>query len=273
MALMTYRFRKMIHENKFKLSAIEVELGTLLPKAPSDQSELEKMLADWADEVAAVKDIERRAFAGLRKLQDKQDEIIARGSDVLSIRSTATVSPRVALGGRRQRLRVLVPKERPVWLHLGVTKQPVDTQLFLQRSTLPKLLNSSPHSQTGPFEIRLDPGIHTILVDVPPNGSYMKTEIKLNGTTLLSSAYQFEHSGMMRLIGQLGGEQTDFSGDQFLPLLFAVEVIASTPTDEQGIVVSSYSNVQNFVDQHVEPVYVWISDYSLGHHGFPGSRK
>ena len=284
LVLLVFRSWERQRQVQMRIQATHVSIALLDTLLASKA--LTQPTAHPEDELANVRDIHARAAEGFQRLQDKQRSMPAAGDsfvtqpgidpgsmdaikaaieqpadDVVSIRPVASLQLRDK-GLKSAIFQIRVPDKRAAWLHVGVTKEPVDTQLFLQEATLPELLDESPFAQTGPFEDKLSPGVHELQVIATQRGQAVHVRLVVDDEVWLESAFQPEKRIILGFASRRKNTPVDITVDQLLPWLFVSEMqvhrSATVPPGKQV---------------HVESMYGWLSDKALDHEPFPGQQR
>lgn len=203
------------------------------------------------DEAQALSRLRAKSEAGLESLRQKYGGIQPRGDDVVSIRSLPTIGN--DLRKAPTVFRMLIPDQRQVWLKYGVSD--TSGSGFSAADFAKELLQQSPFQHTGPYEMLLPAGDHTLAVSFqnPQSGS-LPLRVKLNDTNLVDSSFQHEfasHGGGMSVAAS---EQLDYK-DRQLPTLLSAKIVLR---DDAGKRLPEGFRL-----------LVWLDDHSSGFEPFP----
>lgn len=171
-------------EARSRLDSQRMNLQILQTRNGNPQAQV-----DWLKSKAIFK---RSGIEHLPSIQEKYSRIEPRGEGFVSIRIIPMIVD-AEYDGSNWRMRMLVPEGSEPYLKLGV----IDEKFAGFRSILPAdslLLDDSFLDNSGPFEIRLTPGIHDIDLArrKEPKDSLLQYRFSLDGRPILVSTSEFE---------------------------------------------------------------------------------
>lgn len=240
------------------------EIKSLEATLRLDQPALHQAMLHTLDEFESLHALRERSLAHFDTLRQKYSTLETRGPDVLSLRSV----PALATGGDPTPVvyRLVVPRQRSVWLKFGVHPQQQDRHSSRTPDDATDLLTQSPFEPSGPFEVQLPPGDQTLSIAVGSvQEGCLPIVFQLNERTLLKTTFvsaDVSGAGWGRISAT---SQLDFDRQQQLPWLM---------TASMNLNAASVSRRQTTLAPGMTHAFsIWLSDRSSNFKGFPAENN
>jgi hypothetical protein len=229
-----------------------------------DQPAVHQAILHTEDELAPLAAMRERSLQQFEKLRDKYSTMEPRKPDVLSLRGVPSLAkdrdPAPVL------FRLLVPAERPVWLKCGVHPAKRSHHTSRNSDQEQDLLRQSPFSLSGPFEMQLPPGDHTLRISVgSADEGALPLEIALDETVLLRTSFVSPQVSGAGYSYNSASSQLDFGPSQPLPWLLTAIM------DLQGSSVLFNRHPSTTEETHA--LSLWLSDRASEFVRFPGDAS
>jgi hypothetical protein len=244
--------------SQFSLSRAELRLASLREESEQRRNSIlskQDLLASSQAEVDWLTQIGITANNGLAHFADfqaKYSAVTMRDAGTISLRKVPMLADAVTDGGQN-RFRVAVPKNTPLFLNFGILLLS-PSQSSQDEVAASKILDDSPFVPTGPFQMRLEEGLHEL--DLL---TYIKQEervfrLTVNNEVAVETVFQGERINGWSSSSVGGIEQYDFAPDRSLPDLWLFRLMWAESVDRQEL---RYS------------VRIWLSREEQGFDRFP----
>ena len=232
LALLAWRSAEETGRARARARQLDGEIKSLELQLRLDQPALHQEILHTADEQASLAALGERSLKQFETLREKYSALVPREQDVLSLRGVPSLakdpSPAPVL------FRLLVPTQRPVWLKYGV--HPAKQSQHTSRNTDKEqdLLRQTPFTLSGPFEMQLPPGDHTLQISVgAAHEGALPIVIALGDTVLLRTSYMSAQVSGAGYSYSSATSQLDFAPSQPLPWLLTASMnLRESATDE-----------------------------------------
>ncbi|MCA9145688.1 MAG: hypothetical protein H6821_09795 [Planctomycetaceae bacterium] len=256
LALLAWRMFQDSRRDESRLQLLNAEIKSLEARVRLDDPAIHRVILSKVDELEPLHAMRERAVTHFDVLQEKYSGVEERGSDVLSIRGLPAL--RRHDEPVRVLFRMIVPRQRSVWLKFGVHQVERNVNSSRGSDQEDDLLSESPFDVSGPFEMQLQPGDQTLSVFAgeAKDGS-LPVEIALNDKLLFRSCFESPDVTGTGLIHISAPSQIDFDSRRDLPWLLSTNInVESEGPDTERELAYAFS--------------IWLSDHSSDFKGFPG---
>lgn len=243
-----------VRSNDIQANALRDEIRSLENRVRLDDPDLHQAILHTRDELEPLHEMRKRAVAHFDVLRDKYSRIEPRGPKTLSIRRLPSLQ--VGTVAVPTSFRMVVPEDRPMWLMFGVHLVQRNVHSTPDPSKL-KLLKHSSFSESGPFEIQLEPGDQLLTVTKSPaKDGKLDVEIGLKDGILVRSTYAASDVSGTTSSHISAPNQIDFGPHRELPWLLTAQMSHQSPNGQQRAMTHAFS--------------IWLSAQSNGYERFPG---
>jgi hypothetical protein len=255
LALLGWRTWQQTRLEKARLAELRDEIKQLEIQVRLDNPALHQAMLNTLDEHQPLAGMRQRSLGQFERLRTKYGGLEPRGADVLSLRGLPSLpegdEPAPVL------YRLWVPEDRPVWLKFGVHEMDPSHHRSRSSDDEQDLLDRSPFTLSGPFEMRLPPGDQTLRIAIgAARGGELPVSIALDDTVLLRSTFASEGVSGASYGYTTAASQVDFPANQKPPWLLTASM-----------------QLRNTSAGKTQACSVWLSDRASGFAPLPGAAR